>query len=74
MKKDMKKDGGSAFPCAETQYSESIPGMTLRDYFAGQAMAGEITTWTDTELKDYARKVARRCYAISDAMIEERSK
>lgn len=28
-----KNVGGSAFPCAETQYSDSTPGMTLRDYF-----------------------------------------
>ena len=33
-------DGGPAFPVAETIHVYGHNGMTLRDYFAGQALAG----------------------------------
>lgn len=34
-------DGGPAFPIVTTEMSEHVePGMTLRDWFAGQALAG----------------------------------
>jgi hypothetical protein len=41
-------DGGPAFPmtgeeCHNLRYSQ--PGMTLRDYFAGQALAGFVGEW-----------------------------
>jgi hypothetical protein len=42
------------------------PGMTLRDYFAGQALAG-ITTFETSPAE-----VSEHCYAIADAMLRER--
>jgi hypothetical protein len=48
--------------------------MTLRDYFAGQALAGEMVTWTERPPEDQAELIARRCYAIADAMLAERAK
>ena len=33
-------DGGPAFPIPESDYEDGRTGMTLRDYFAGQALAG----------------------------------
>jgi hypothetical protein len=35
-------DGGQAFPCPPAGYDQHAtrPGMTLRDYLAGQALAG----------------------------------
>jgi hypothetical protein len=51
-------------------------GMTLRDYFAGQALAG---VWAGRE-SDFVKisaptttDVAIACYAIADAMIAARS-
>ena len=61
-----------AFPvqdCAAFQYS----GMTLRDYFAGQALAGfaaseaAIAKWNDGT-------VARCCYEVADALLIERER
>jgi hypothetical protein len=63
-------DGGPAFPmtgegCHNPLYSQS--GMTLRDYFAGQALAG--MPWSyEISRKDQAQK----CFQIADAMLAER--
>lgn len=43
-------------------------GMTLRDYFAAQALTGWISRYGPVDLKDGAR----RCYQIADAMLETR--
>ena len=73
-------DGGSAFPSeqGETQNNEwnqtYQPGMTLRDYFAGQALAGAIANhqydfgYTDPQ------EMATCYYEIADAMLAERLK
>jgi hypothetical protein len=37
-----KDEGGQAFPVPSTEDHHYIPGMTLRDYFAGQALAAAI--------------------------------
>ncbi len=50
-----------------------FPG-DLRDWFAGQALAGEMATWETARPEDYSEKVASRCYAIADAMLAERAK
>ncbi|WP_049732833.1 hypothetical protein [Rhizobium ecuadorense] len=56
-------DGGLAFP-----------GMSLRDYFAGHALAGMFrhTGWINT-IDDDQVEVAKRAYHIADAMILARS-
>lgn len=74
----MRIDGGPAFPVEETVRSESgyvtrvnnHIGMTLRDYFAGQALAGWIAI--PTVSPQYAREVAEGCYIFADAMLEAR--
>ena len=58
---DARDDGGQAFPGVQTD------GMSLRDYFAGQAVAGLCATARLSEIE-------RRAYAIADAMLAERSK
>jgi hypothetical protein len=68
-------DGGPAFPhfkFAENGKVEILPqgGMTLRDYFAAQALAGMLTRkesdgWTN-------REVAGDCYSYADAMLAAR--
>lgn len=84
----MKETGGPAFPCG-IDVMKADEGMTLRDWFAGQALAGFIsqidervyTTKNPGEPGEYAKwksgiaaADAKYCYSIADAMIGERSK
>jgi hypothetical protein len=76
------KDGGKAFPVLDNARADGSGslvcfdgGMTLRDYFAGQALAGltrdpHFDEWSDYEKKLYAHE----CYAIANAMLAEREK
>jgi hypothetical protein len=57
------KNGCSAFPVPEF----GVGGMTLRDYFAGQALAGLMVSKTD----DSPEAIAWMSYQMSDAMIAE---
>ena len=76
-----KKTGGPAFPKVErivgVDYSEgaydnftveTIEGMTLRDYFAGQALKHVTADFESAE------ELAKHLYYIADAMIQERTK
>ena len=75
------KSGGFAFPCSNdkiftTADGEEITwsGMTLRDYFAGQAVANTETQVPNSccERKQLAINIARFSYEVADAMIVER--
>lgn len=62
-------DGGSAFP-----WGELGGGMTLRDWFAGQALAGILSTnarvyWAGL---DPAASAATVSYRMADAMLKAR--
>lgn len=63
-------DGGPAFPLQEHGDSRSVPGMTLRDWFAGQALQGQAhrlaSPWEHRDI------LAKDCYDIADAMIAAR--
>ena len=57
--------------------------MTLRDWFAGQALAGimanekrirEIIQLADRQDRQVPNSIAIDCYALADAMIAERAK
>ena len=48
-----------------------VTGMTLRDYFAGQAMNGIIT---ESFARDASLYVASMAYEIADEMIVERNR
>lgn len=62
-----KQDGGPAFPTLNgTKYDS---GMTLRDWFAGQALAG-IKAYPETTGEQIF--VAEICYEIADEMLEAR--
>ena len=68
-------DGGPAVPfyCGQG----GVPGMTLRDYFAGQAMTAWIedfcrNTPSEEPAKDTTMKIASYCYLMADAMIAAR--
>ena len=47
-------------------------GMTLRDYFAGQALAGFAASSNANRLTWLDGSVARAAYAASDSMLEVR--
>ena len=75
---DMHDNGGPAFPTGLTPGHYSQEGMSLRDWFAGQAVAGMagITTramhdegYSVSEVK---AAIARQAYGIADAMLEAR--
>jgi hypothetical protein len=69
-------DGGPAYPYV--QMSEATgqpingcfsPGMTLRDWFAGQALA-----MTAPQGSYNTANIAEWCYSMADAMLAERGK
>lgn len=75
-------DGGSAFPHqekdAQGMHYYTHPGMTLRDYFAGQALpllatmpdaARDLSGALGISIED---SVATLAYSIADAMIVQR--
>jgi len=66
-----------AFPLQSAAAHNGQYGMTLRDYFAAQALAGlscpagPSGIWPD--LRD-GQMIAERAYAFADAMLAERAK
>lgn len=70
-------DGGSAFPCESyilkngKQVTEAAQGMTLRDYFAGQALAGMFADYFRS-LNHEPYVVAHDAYVFADAMLAAR--
>ena len=81
-------DGGPAFPCGSydpTTAAEQAPvvsGMSMRDWFAGQALQGVLSSedrahqLEDGEtIEDAKRRIQREfatwCYQMADAMIAE---
>jgi uncharacterized protein YodC (DUF2158 family) len=64
------KDGGPAFPLATSSGSnESVNGMSLRDWFAGQALANAYT-----QNEGNPDKVAEWAYHVAIAMLAERER
>ena len=74
-----RDDGGPAFP--RSDYDNSNAGITLRDWFAGQALAqmaktnpslpgDKATTWPEPE--ELAERRARWAYLQADAMLSAR--
>lgn len=83
MNKEPINDGGPAYPVPEVQLNEAgcfpvaSPGMTLRDYFAGQALAGilanpqcSVTAASGNPL----HAAVCRAGMVADAMLSEREK
>lgn len=75
-KKKEINTGGPAFPqpCdAETCPHINCQGMTLRDWFAGQALAGMLSKGfipSTVEIDDY--DYTKAAYIIADSMLEAR--
>jgi hypothetical protein len=73
---DTKKTGGPAYPTAYNCYdgvggftTEYVNGMTLRDHFAGLAMAGDLGS--GGFIRDQY-EAAKWYYAMADAMLKAR--
>ena len=64
------KTGGSAFPMADAPFAYQ-DGMTLRDYFAGQAI---VALAEHVGRIDMTHSQAEQAYRVADAMIAERKK
>ena len=67
-----KSNGGSAFPVADDRSpidAHGSPGMSLRDWFAGQAISGFLAHPQD--ICD-PKITARQAYLIADAMLKDR--
>lgn len=70
-------DGGPAFPNenspnGETQYSNGLGGLSIRDFFAAQALV-ECPPALSLSLNS-PENIALRAYKIADAMLAEREK
>ena len=75
-------DGGPAFPVPSVSWKEKgedrvaigTRGMTLRDYFAGQALTNVDLRITMSDLDDTPspRAIANYMYVIADAMLAAR--
>lgn len=78
-------DGGPEFPSQHqrvrfvgddgrlhVQEAAASSGMSLRDWFAGQALAGLAASWI-TERPGHVEKAAAEAYAMADAMLAARA-
>ncbi len=80
----IEDEGGPAFSYTyygTTDDGDLWPGMTLRDWFAGQALSGFIAG-SDMKLESFAAQaavrattqaIARSAYTVADAMLTTRS-
>ena len=73
--------GGAAFPCEyfdkQLERPRLVMGMTLRDYFAAQAMTGAqvwdaVLNGKNAQFSGGVEKLAEVAYAVADAMLKAR--
>jgi len=74
-------DGGPAFPVTfdHGECKSESPDMSLRDWFAGQALAGMCASdyWSENAQADkriYTDPLANGAYAVADAMLKARER
>lgn len=75
---DKPNDGGPAFPGGSHingEYDLVSDGMSLRDWFAGQALAGWMADPNSIpSAHDNAKAISESVYKMADAMLAERGK
>jgi hypothetical protein len=66
-------DGGMAFPTLfpVEHYGTGYRGMTLRDYFAGQALAGILASANFGNVKGW---IGAKAYEVADLMLAARER
>ena len=73
-----KDNGGPAFPLDYSEKGFGEQGMTLRDWFAGQALPsiieGARKILIATEQMPSSDRMAHAAYVLADAMLAERAK
>ena len=69
---DKTNDGGPAFPVEFSPKDGWSDGMSLRDYFAAKAMQGMAGGMAGTGINEVQEEIAKRSYAIADAMLKAR--
>ena len=62
-------DGDSAFPYTSPSKCSWNQGMSLRDYFAGQALAGMLG---DNTCNPPIEEMGAYCYEVADSMLAAR--
>ena len=72
-------DGGAAFPQSGSELDAPVNGMSLRDWFAGQAAGGMMGSGTLCRADGKKGPleegdIAEAAYLIADAMLAERKK
>ena len=74
--KTPSNDGGAAFPLINehTHPTTINNGMTLRDYFAGQALVGMLQNYTTQKFGVGEQTCARGAYEFADAMLAARER
>jgi hypothetical protein len=60
-------------PSAGTTYDDGQHGMSLRDYYAGQALTG-LAGSVGMNVETRQTYIAYACYKLADAMLEQRVK
>jgi hypothetical protein len=66
-------DGGPAYPREDYQGGGSgQTGMSLRDWFAGHALAGMMSHTGSYGMGNGPQNISDRCYELADAMIKAR--
>lgn len=67
---DLKVKNPFAFPVAWPEPNSPEPGMTLRDWFAGQALSGLLAHTSGED----PRKAPAFAYDLADMMLAQRTK
>jgi len=70
------KDGGPAYPIPNLESDADFNGMSLRDWFAGQALPAVYASCTESrppnESEAWCEMVARETFEMADAMLKNR--
>ena len=69
-----KENGDWAFPTNNDKMGISTTGMTMRQYFAGQALTGLLTKYGIDAQDHYMEQIVRDAYDMADKMMNNRFK
>jgi hypothetical protein len=65
-------DGGPAFPSDYIPGTATTPGMSLRDWFAGNALNGILMNYTTERFGISEKSIADHAYKLADALLVSR--